>query len=238
MPPMWYLMNEGKRRPVMEQVAGMPVEDLDRALLAWVETEIYSAGSRAVPFSSLKLHPSLLKGIKELGLHPSHPDPGRRHPAGAGRPRRARLRHDRQRQDGGVSAADPAPADRQAPRHHAGARCSRRPASWRRRSWRTSTTSRCTRRSRAAAVFGGVGMGPQEHAFRSGVDVHHRHARPAARSLPAALRQARRARVPGARRGGPDARHGLPARHPPGAAPPAGPAPDALLQRHDAARRS
>ena len=32
-------------------------------------------------------------------------------------------------------------------------------------------SSRCTRRSPGAAVFGGVGMGPQEHAFRSGVDV-------------------------------------------------------------------
>ncbi len=29
----------------------------------------------------------------------------------------------------------------------------------------------CTRRSPARRVFGGVGMGPQEHAFRSGVDV-------------------------------------------------------------------
>ena len=36
-------MNEGKRRPVMEQVPGMAIEDLDRALLAWVEAEIYSA---------------------------------------------------------------------------------------------------------------------------------------------------------------------------------------------------
>ena len=44
-----------------------------------------------------------------------------------------------------------------------------------------------------AAVFGGVGMGPQEHAFRSGVDVHRRDAGPAARSLPRALREARRA---------------------------------------------
>ena len=42
-PAMWYLMNEGKRRPVMEQVPGMAIEDLDRALLAWVEAEIYSA---------------------------------------------------------------------------------------------------------------------------------------------------------------------------------------------------
>ena len=44
---------------------------------------------------------------------------------------------------------------------------------------------------------------------------------PAARPLPRALREARRARVPRARRGGPDARHGLPARHPPRAAAPA-----------------
>jgi hypothetical protein len=43
---MWYLMNEGKRRPVMEQVAGTPVETLDRALLQWVETEIYGAEPR------------------------------------------------------------------------------------------------------------------------------------------------------------------------------------------------
>ena len=35
-----------------------------------------------------------------------------------------------------------------------------------------------------AAVFGGVGMGPQEHAFRSGVDVIVATPGPAARSLP------------------------------------------------------
>ena len=46
MPAMWYLMNEGKRRPVMEQVAGMPVEELDRALLHWVETRIYGVEPR------------------------------------------------------------------------------------------------------------------------------------------------------------------------------------------------
>jgi hypothetical protein len=46
MPPMWYLMNEGKRRPVMEQVAGTPVEELDRTLLQWVETEIYGGEPR------------------------------------------------------------------------------------------------------------------------------------------------------------------------------------------------
>jgi len=46
MPPMWYLMNEGKRRAVMELVTGMPVEELDRALLEWVDSEIYGPGSR------------------------------------------------------------------------------------------------------------------------------------------------------------------------------------------------
>lgn len=46
MPPMWYLMNEGKRRPVMEHVPGTPIEELDRALLAWVELEIYAASPR------------------------------------------------------------------------------------------------------------------------------------------------------------------------------------------------
>jgi hypothetical protein len=69
-----------------------------------------------------------------------------------------------------------------------------------------------------AAVFGGVGMGPQEHAFRSGVDVIVATPGPAARSLPYAVREARRAEYPRARRGRPDARHGLPARHPPRAA--------------------
>jgi hypothetical protein len=46
MPPMWYLMNEGKRRPVMEQVAGMPVEEIDRALLQWIDAEVYGASPR------------------------------------------------------------------------------------------------------------------------------------------------------------------------------------------------
>ena len=85
-----------------------------------------------------------------------------------------------------------------------------------------------------AAVFGGVGMGPQEHAFRSGVDVHGRHPRAAARPLPDAVRQAGRDRVPGAGRGGPDAGHGLPPRHPAGAPAPAAEAADAVLQRHHA----
>jgi hypothetical protein len=41
-------MNEGKRRPVMEQVSGMPVEELDRALLSWIDAEVYGAPPRRV----------------------------------------------------------------------------------------------------------------------------------------------------------------------------------------------
>jgi hypothetical protein len=36
-PPMWYLMTEGKRHPVMEHLTGQPVEELDSALRQWVE---------------------------------------------------------------------------------------------------------------------------------------------------------------------------------------------------------
>ena len=43
-------------------------------------------------FNGLKLHPNLLKGHQRARLRPPDPHPGRRHPAGAGRARRARLR--------------------------------------------------------------------------------------------------------------------------------------------------
>ena len=51
-------------------------------------------------------------GAQRSRFHAAHAHSGRRHSAGDGRPRPARLRHDRQRQDGGVPAADPAQADR------------------------------------------------------------------------------------------------------------------------------
>ena len=67
----------------------------------------------------------------------------------------------------------------------------------------------------SAAVFGGVSMGPQEHAFRTGADHPDRDAGTAARPLPLPLREAGSPRNPGPRRGRPDARHGISPRHPP-----------------------
>ena len=58
---------------------------------------------------------------------------------------------------------------------------------------------------------------------------------PPARPHEGALHEARPHRVPGARRGRPDARHGLPAGHQAHPPLPAVEAPDALLQRHHAA---
>lgn len=38
-PPMWYLMNAGKRFPVMPQVAGQEASDVDRALTVWLRDQ-------------------------------------------------------------------------------------------------------------------------------------------------------------------------------------------------------
>ena len=147
-------------------------------------------------------------------LHPPDAHPGAGDPAGARGPGRARLRHDRQRQDRGVPAADPAPADRQAARRRRARWSSRRRASSRRRSTSTCDELALHTPLTGAAVFGGVGMGPQEHAFRSGVDVIVATPGRLLDHFRIGLRAARRARGPGARRGRPHARHGLPARHP------------------------
>jgi ATP-dependent RNA helicase RhlE len=65
-----------------------------------------------------------------------------------------------------------------------------------------------------AAVYGGVGMGPQEHAFRSGVDVIVA-TRAGCSIISVPLREARWRRVSGPGRGRSHARHGIPARYPP-----------------------
>jgi hypothetical protein len=44
---MWYLMNEGKRRPVLPHVPGQALVELDDALLQWVDEQVY--GLVAVP---------------------------------------------------------------------------------------------------------------------------------------------------------------------------------------------
>ena len=40
-PPMWYLMNEGKRRRVVPHVPGQTLVELDDALLQWVDEQVY-----------------------------------------------------------------------------------------------------------------------------------------------------------------------------------------------------
>jgi hypothetical protein len=40
---MWFLMNEGKRRPVMAHVTGQESSETDRALLRWVEKEVFGS---------------------------------------------------------------------------------------------------------------------------------------------------------------------------------------------------
>jgi hypothetical protein len=44
-PPMWHLMNEGKRRPVIPHVAGQDLLELDEALLRWIEEQIHGAAA-------------------------------------------------------------------------------------------------------------------------------------------------------------------------------------------------
>lgn len=43
---MWYLMIEGKRRPVLPHVPGQELVELDGALLRWVDEQVF--GSKAV----------------------------------------------------------------------------------------------------------------------------------------------------------------------------------------------
>lgn len=40
-PSMWYLMNEGKRRPVLLHVPGQELVELDGALLRWVDEQVF-----------------------------------------------------------------------------------------------------------------------------------------------------------------------------------------------------
>ncbi len=48
-PPMWYLMNEGKRRPVLPHVIGQELGELDASLLRWVEEQVFGLHAEPVP---------------------------------------------------------------------------------------------------------------------------------------------------------------------------------------------
>jgi ATP-dependent RNA helicase RhlE len=123
-----------------------------------------------VPFSSLRLHPDLLRGVKELGF--TRPTPIQSEaipPALAGRDVLACAST-----GSGKTAAFLLPILHQ---------LMERPRGTTRALVLTPTRELAAQilddlndlavhtPITAAAVFGGVGMGPQEHAFRSGVDV-------------------------------------------------------------------
>ena len=48
-PAMWYLMIEGKRRPVLPHVLGQEPIELDGALLRWVDEEVFGGTLPARP---------------------------------------------------------------------------------------------------------------------------------------------------------------------------------------------
>ncbi|HEX5386446.1 MAG TPA: hypothetical protein VFW66_07115 [Gemmatimonadales bacterium] len=48
LPPMWFLMSEGKRREVMPQTMDQPVEEIDGALLRWVDEQVFGLVSGRV----------------------------------------------------------------------------------------------------------------------------------------------------------------------------------------------
>ena len=186
-----------------------------------------------MPFTSLKLHPSLLKGVKELGFaRPTPIQADAMPPALAGRDVLA-ARHDRQRKDGRVRPADPPTPDRQASRHHP------RPRAHADARARGADRGGAERPRGAHPGHRGVGVRRRRHGT-AGARVperrgrHRRDPRAPAGPLHLPIREARRARDPGAGRGRPDARHGISARDPEDSASPPGQAADALLQRHDA----
>ncbi len=60
-PPMWYLMSEGKRHPVMEQVVGQPLAALDQALRGWAEANAFGAVAPRQIRAQLRRHTADLR---------------------------------------------------------------------------------------------------------------------------------------------------------------------------------
>ena len=54
MPPMWYLMIEGKRRPVLPHTPGQELVELDDALLKWVDEQVFGLVAVTSPRQRLK----------------------------------------------------------------------------------------------------------------------------------------------------------------------------------------
>ncbi len=186
-----------------------------------------------MPFSSLKLHPSLLKGVKELGFTRATPIQIEAIPPGlAGKDVLACAMT-----GSGKTAAFLLPI------LHA---LIEKPRGVTRALVLTPTRELAAQILEDLNELADTHADQRRHGHRWPRDgppgarisqrnrCDHRHAGSPARPLPVRLCQARGARVPRARRSRPHARHGLPAGHPPGAAPPAGEATDLLLQRHDA----
>ena len=48
-PPMWYLMGPGRRWPVIPQVIGQPVAEIERALVAWLRDQGVGRAGKPAP---------------------------------------------------------------------------------------------------------------------------------------------------------------------------------------------
>ena len=151
-----------------------------------------------MPFGSLKLHPDLLRGVKELGfVRPTPIQADAIPPAVAGRDVLACAMT-----GSGKTAAFLLPVLN---------RLLSRPRGTTRALVVTPTRELAAQVLKeledlavhtpitAAAIFGGVGMGPQEHAFRSGVDVLVATPGRLLDHLEAVVREARPDRAPRAR---------------------------------------
>jgi hypothetical protein len=53
-PPMWYLMMEGKRLPVFPHTPGQELVELDDALLKWLDEQVYGSVPVAVRRQRIK----------------------------------------------------------------------------------------------------------------------------------------------------------------------------------------
>ena len=165
------------------------------------------------------------------GVYVPDADSGEEHSRRSRRARPHRLRLDGHRQDRRVPAADPAAA-------------ARRPRGGCRALILSPTRELALQIDEqalalgyhvgisAAAVVGGVDMGPQERALREGSRSRRGHAGTTARSPALQVRRSDRRRGAGARRSRPHARHGLPARRAPDPRGAAGESADAAVLGH------